>query len=155
MIPILAEATGVANQGALEVLNYGENVIVDKHAMAIAGVYLFLIMLPLLFLLALLFYKKKFQHQQILAAMEKGVPVSDLVARPLPSDRAINWVRSLSLGIGFLFIGIALAAYWLWVEKTPGQSSIDRIFLILPIVVFGLGLIFLLRGILQKNIEKK
>ena len=112
MTPILAEA-------ALEVIDWGENVIVDKHAMAIAGVYLFLIMLPLLFLLALLFYRKKLQHQQILAAMEKGAPISELLARPQASDRAINWVRSLSLGVGFLFMGLALAGFWMWVRSAP------------------------------------
>jgi hypothetical protein len=47
--------------------------------------------------------KKRLEHQQILAAIEKGTPLSEL--RP-PVDKGPHWVRSLSIGVIFLLIGI-------------------------------------------------
>jgi hypothetical protein len=112
-----------------------------------AAIYLFLAILPLLLILLLLFYRKKLQHQQIMAAIEKGLPVSEFIAKAKSADTAVNWVRSLSLGVGLLFIGVAMAGFMLWSKAHPPM-------VLIPIVIGGFGLIFLLRGILQKNIDK-
>lgn len=129
-------------------------VVVDPFMpMLMTGLYLFLLVLPILFILVIVFYRKKYQHQQILAAMEKGIPISELVAKPTPKDREINWVRSLSAGAGFIFMGGILAWLWLWQQKETG--TMDYRWLIVPIVIGGIGLIYLLRGILQRNCDKK
>jgi ABC-type polysaccharide/polyol phosphate export permease len=134
----------------------GGHVMIDPlMPMLMSALYLFLIILPLLFILGIVFYKKKYQHLQILTAMEKGLPITDLIARPQIRNREVNWVRSLSTGIGFIFTGLALAGFFVWTNVAPGVTSVDSPFLILPIVIFGLGLIFLFRGILQKNYEKQ
>ncbi len=147
IMPILAAAVEVSENG---------HVVVDPLVpMAMSALYLFLILLPLLLILLIVFYKKKLQHQQILVAMEKGLPITDLIAKPQPRNREVNWVSNLSAGIGFLFVGLALAGYFVWTNVAPGVTSVESTFLILPIVIFGLGLIFLFRGILQKNYEKR
>jgi len=105
--------------------------------------------------LLIVFYKKKYQHQQILVAMEKGLPITDLIAKPQPRNREVNWVSSLSAGIGFLFVGLALAGFFVWTKVASSVGSLEPKFLVIPIVIFGLGLIFLFRGILQRNYEKQ
>jgi hypothetical protein len=72
----------------------GEHVVDPFEPMMISALYLFLLLLPILLILLLFYYKKKCQHQQIMAAIDKGIPVTDLIARPTPRDREINWVRS-------------------------------------------------------------
>jgi hypothetical protein len=150
MIPILANATVQVSSGN------GQDTVVVDPPFAIGALYLFLLLLPLLVLLVLLYYKAKFRHQQILSAMEKGLPVSDLIAKPASGTRTINWIRSLSAGVGLIFIGIALAvaifATKAITSKTPGDEAFG--FLLIPTLIFGTGLVFLLRGILQRNYEK-
>ena len=134
----------------------GGHVVVDPMGPIFMGaIYLFLALLPLILILLLIFYKKKLQHQQILMAMEKGLPISDLITKPQPRNREVNWVSSLSAGIGFLFVGLALAGFFVWTKVASSVESLEPEFLIISIVVFGLGLIFLFRGILQRNYEKQ
>jgi len=109
-----------------------------------AAVYLFLALLPLMLILVYLFYRKSLQHRQIMKAIETGVPVSELLAKP---DPTINWVRNLSLGIGLLLIGAVLTCYAVVVEA-------EEALVVMPIIICGIGVIFLLRGILQRNVVK-
>jgi hypothetical protein len=147
MMPLLAK-------GVVEVTGNGETVTVDPMGpMFMAAVYMFLILLPFVLVLLLGFYRSKHRHLQILAAMEKGLPISDLIAKP--RNREVNWVRSLSAGIGFLFVGLLLTAIWVWLYVTGEPRSTAIIWLVIPVLIAGLGLIFLFRGILQKNYEKQ
>ena len=148
MMPLLARAMVEVREAG------GDHVMVDPMGPIYMGaIYLLLILLPMLLILYLIFYKNKYRHLQILAAMEKGLPITDLIAKP--RNREVNWVRSLSAGIGFLFIGLALAGFFVWPRIASVGTRIELPFLIISIVVFGLGLIFLFRGILQRNYEKQ
>jgi hypothetical protein len=147
MIPVLASAMIDVTGGP-----DGGHVLVDPPV-AWGVVCLFILLLPLLVLLVLSYYRSKFRHQQILAAMEKGVPVSELMARPA---HEINWVRNLSAGIGFLFIAVVMTILFFVARavSTDAMRASAIAWLVIPAVIFGLGLIFLLRGILQRNCEK-
>jgi hypothetical protein len=150
IMPVLAAVVDITGG------EQGGHVVVDPMGPIFMGaVYLLVALLPVLLGLLLVFYKKKLQHQQILVAMEKGLPISDLIAKPQQRSREVNWVRSLSAGIGFLFVGLALTGFFIWAQLSPQAESVAPPFLIIPIIVFGLGLIFLFRGILQKNYEKQ
>ena len=132
----------------------GGHVVIDPMGpMLLSALYLFLILLPFLLILLIVFYKKKYQHQQILVAMEKGLPITDLIEKP--RNKEVNWVRSLSAGIGFLFVGLMLTAIWGWLYVTGEPRTKDIFWLVIPILISGWGLIFLTRGILQKNYEKR
>jgi len=147
MMPLLAKAIVDVTGGP-----DGGHVMVDPPV-AIGALYLFLVLLPLLLVLLFFFYKKKLQHQQILVAIEKGLPIADLIEKP--RSKEVNWVRSLSAGIGFLFVGLMLTAIWVWLYMTGEARQAAIIWLIIPVVIAGLGLIYLFRGILQKNYEKQ
>jgi hypothetical protein len=147
-MPVLAAVVEVTDG------NDGSHVVIDPMVpMAMSALYLLLILLPFLLVLLLAFYRNKYRHQQILTAMEKGLPITDLIAKP--RNKEVNWVRSLSAGIGFIFTGLALVGFFVWMNLSPHTQSPPPPFLIIPIVIFGLGLIFLFRGILQKNYEKQ
>jgi hypothetical protein len=149
-MPLLAKGIVEVNSAS------GDHVVVDPMGPIYMGsIYLFLILLPFLLVLLIVFYKKKLQHQQILVAMEKGLPITDLIAKPQPRNREVNWVRSLSAGIGFLFVGLMLTAIWVWLYMTGEARQVAIIWLVIPVVIAGLGLIYLFRGILQKNYEKQ
>ena len=142
MTPILAammEATG-GDQGG--------HVVIDPPMFA-GALIIFLLLLPLLMAIGVVYYKKKWQHQQILAAIEKGIPVSELMARPA---NGINWIRNLSAGIGLLVIAVIL--FFVVKEATDGMNPDAIAWLVIPAVIFGLGLMFLLRGVLQRKAEQ-
>ena len=141
IIPVLAAVVDITGG------EDGGHVVVDPMGPIFMGaVYLLLALLPVLLILLFFFYKKKLQHQQILVAMEKGLPISDLIEKP--RNKEVNWVRSLSAGVGFLFVGLSLTGIWVWMNMS-GMAPV--VWLVIPVVIAGLGLIFLFRGILQKN----
>ncbi|MBM4103787.1 MAG: hypothetical protein FJ263_07015 [Planctomycetes bacterium] len=150
MMPLLARGIVEVNSAG------GDHVVVDPMGPIYMGsICLFLILLPFILVLFLAYYRNKYRHQQILAAMEKGLPITDLIARPQIRNREVNWVRSLSAGIGFLFVGLLLTAVWVWLYVTGEARDTAVVWLVIPIVIAGLGLIYLFRGILQKNYEKQ
>jgi hypothetical protein len=147
MMPLLAKAIVDVTGGP-----DGGHVVIDPPV-AIGALYLFVALLPIFIALFIVYHKKRFQHLQILAAMEKGLPITDLIAKP--RNREVNWVRSLSAGIGFLFVGLMLTAIWVWLYVMGEPRTTAIVWLVIPVVIAGLGLIFLFRGILQKNYEKQ
>ena len=75
----------------------GETVVIDPMMpMLMSGVYLFLVMLPILAIIFFFIYTKKLQNQQIMAAIEKGMPVQDLLVVPVRKER--GWIPNISAG---------------------------------------------------------
>jgi hypothetical protein len=100
---------------------------------------------------ALLFWyllnKKRLEHQQILAAIEKGIPLSEL--RPVMKKGA-DWIISLTIGVAFLLMGIGMAIVSL--IYFCGGASFG---LLMPSVVFfAIGTAGIIRGILLRKAEK-
>lgn len=88
---------------------------------------------------------KRLEHKQILAAIEKGIPLSDLKSsKPEPVGPA--WIKYLTGGIIFFFVGLAfLFGGAVWDRGGVG-----------PFVAFilcGIGLAWLLRGLLYRKYE--
>jgi len=106
--------------------------------------------LPIL-IAAIVYYKKKrLEHQQILAAIEKGTPLSDL--RPI-KKRGPAWIRNFTKGIAFIIIGGALlvlgeSGALLVIGEPPKRSGDD---IVVPIVLLGIGVAFSVCGLLQKK----
>lgn len=128
----------------------GEHVVIDPTGIiwgVTAQIILFLV--PVVIVLLFFFYKKKLQNQQILAAMEKGLPVKDLLEPPKKKGTA--WVANISAGVGMLFIAIALGGIFyttgLFRDAIPEKSAT---LLAIPTIIGGIGLIRLVRGLFQK-----
>ena len=102
---------------------------------------------PLIVIGLFYYLKKRLEHKQILAAIEKGTPLSEL--RP-PKPKGPLWIRNLTAGIAFLII----AAGFLCVPLIfPGVLPIQqaRLDFIFAAGFFAVGATSLIRGLLQRK----
>ncbi|MDD5011422.1 MAG: DUF6249 domain-containing protein [Phycisphaerae bacterium] len=117
----------------------------------IIGSLPFVIVIVLIVMLAWYFLnKKRLEHQQIMAAIEKGTPLSEL---RLPQDKGPNWIINLSAGIGLILMGLGLTAVILAATKCKIEDD-SGIALFIALVFLAVGVTRLIRGIIQKKAEK-
>lgn len=94
--------------------------------------------------------KKRFEHQQIIAAIEKGTSLSEFMP---PKDKGPNWIINLSAGIGLMLMGLGLAAVVLAATKCNIEDD-SGIALFVALVFLTVGIARLIRGILQRKADK-
>jgi len=95
---------------------------------------------PVIVVCVVYYLKKRLEHRQIMAAIEKGTPLSEL--RP-PKQNGALWIRSLTFGITLLIIGLG------WGFVGPGGTGN----ILLTIVLVGIGLAWLIRGLLYRKYQ--
>ena len=96
----------------------------------------------------LIFFAKRLEHKQILAAIEKGVPLSDLKpVKPEPVGPA--WIKYLTGGVTIFFIGLAFmsASPGLWGMRNAGPWAF------VAFILCGVGLAWVIRGLLYRKYE--
>ncbi len=97
--------------------------------------------------------KKRLEHQQIMAAIEKGTPLSE---SRFIEKKGPNWIKSLTTGIALLLIGIG----WLAMRfvnsgfsfPDPGANSGISL---AALVLIAIGIAGIIRGILQRKADKE
>ncbi len=95
---------------------------------------------PLLLAGVVYYLKKRLDHRQIMAAIEKGTPLSDFMPpKPQPSGPA--WIRYASIGVALLLIGFG--TFVSDVGRHPGS--------LIAIVAIGAGAGWLTRGVLHRK----
>ncbi len=127
------------------------------------GLTVFIISLGLsspIIIVGLVFYfLKRLKHKEILAAIEKGVPVSELNLEKAskPEGKGPDWVKDISSGIMFLLIAAGLTVLLLLgISKTATTSGTYPLFLFaVPIVFFGIGIARVIRGIMRRKYESQ
>jgi hypothetical protein len=104
-----------------------------------------------LIIAGLVYYKKKrFEHIQIMAAIEKGTPLSDL--KPVKKHSGPAWIRETTSGIAMLTIAIGLTLLFLLMFNFgPRPHPFLLIMFLIPVVFFGNGLGALIRGRMLKK----
>jgi len=118
----------------------------------LAGVAPFIAIVLIVAILAWYFLnKKRLEHQQIMAAIEKGTPLSEL--RPVRRAGS-DWIRSLTIGIAFLLIGLGIITIMLLTSKPIFSFGDARIGLFLAVIFLAVGIARVLRGILQRKADK-
>ncbi len=98
--------------------------------------------------------KKYFEHKQIMAAIEKGTPLSEL--RPVQQvKKEVNWIKSLTVGIAVLLmsIGIAIIASASVIFDFPDRDAGFGLF-IASVILLAIGIAATIRGILLRKAEK-
>jgi hypothetical protein len=110
----------------------------------------------IVFIIALFWYflnKKRLEHQQIMAAIEKGTPLSEL--RPL-AKKGADWIKSISMGIAFslMGIGIMIVASISAAKKYPDKDAGFGLFVV-SVVLLAIGAAGVLSGILKRRSEKE
>lgn len=113
----------------------------------IVFVFVFLVVAMVIFAVL---YKIRLEHKQIMAAIDKGMPLSDL--KPAKSDlkpvkqKGPAWIRNLTAGIALLIIAIGFA-YMAW------QNQYDTGAVLAGFIFCGLGVCFLVRGLLLRKVN--
>jgi len=96
---------------------------------------------PILIIGLVYYFMKRLEHKQILAAIEKGTPLSELKP-PKQRQNGVLWIRNLTFGIAMIIIGLA------FLVAGPGG---DAIALFIALVLCGVGLAWLIRGLLYRK----
>ncbi len=120
------------------------------------GITVFIIFLglstPILIVFLVYYLKKRLEHKQILAAIEKGADLSQL--RP-PEKTGPSWIKNLTAGIAMLIIGIGLASMLhiqTFREPFPARG---RIGYLIALILFGIGISRFICGLLQRKTEQR
>jgi len=96
---------------------------------------------PIIVVGVVYYLKKKLEHKQIMAAIEKGTPLSELKP-PKQRQNGALWIRSLTFGIALIIIGLA----YLVVGPGPRGPMLFGAF-----VFLGIGVAWLIRGLLYRK----
>ncbi len=107
------------------------------------GVALILIAcaIPVIVVGVVYYLKKRFEHKQIMEALEKGIPLSELRSvKPKPFGPI--WIKYLSSGVLILAIGLA------FIVAGPRMGSP---MLFVGIILCGVGIASLIRGLLYRK----
>jgi len=97
---------------------------------------------PIIIIGLIYYLKKRLEHKQIMAAIEKGTPLSEL--RP-PKSAGPAWIKNLTAGIALLIIALGLGV------AGPG-GNVDNF---LVFVLGGVGIAFFIRGLLQRKTQRQ
>ena len=111
------------------------------------GVALILIAcaVPVIIVAVVYYLKKRFEHKQIMEALEKGTPLSELRSvKPKPVGPI--WIKYLSSGVLILAIGLA------FIVAGPRMGSP---MLFVGLILCGVGIASLIRGLLYRKYQPK
>ncbi len=117
--------------------------------------------IPILIVGMVYYYKKKLEHKQVLAAIEKGVPVSELSlsAKKQKKNEGPGWVQDQAKAITSIVIGVGIGiAFWGLIGSLD-RSMMDHAGMfntlwIVPIVFLGNGIGLLVRSSQRRKYEK-
>ena len=103
------------------------------------------------------YFKKKLDHKEILAAIEKGMPLSELKPAKKRIISGPGWIHDLTKGIICLVIGVGLIPIVLhFIGPAIGESThLFAILWILPLVFLGNGIGQVISGVLKRKHQKK
>ncbi len=102
---------------------------------------------PIIIIGLIYYIKKRLEHKQIMAAIEKGTPLSQL--RPVKPAGPL-WIKNLTVGITLLIIAVGFVC----MQLLRGYDSERSGWFFAVVVLFALGISRLIRGLLQRKTEK-
>jgi hypothetical protein len=118
---------------------------------------------PLIALIIGLFYylKKRLEHTQVMAAIEKGADLSQLRPVGKPQKSGPLWIKNLTSGIAMLIISIGfLLLTGPITEHRSAFTSVDAgtvatPWVLLCVILFAIGISRLIRGLLQRKAQRQ
>jgi len=90
-----------------------------------------------------IYFAKRLEHKQIMAAIEKGTPLSEL-RRPRPGPTGPEWIKYLAGGIVVLAIAFAFG-FEGQLDRLLGGSSF------VAIILCGVGISLIVRSLLYRK----
>lgn len=110
---------------------------------------------PILIVCLVYYFKKRLEHKQIMAAIEKGTSLSELRPVKKHSHPGPAWIKETTSGISMIAIAVGLTILFLLMFNFGMPHNPFLILLLIPVVFFGNGLGALIRGrMLKKNPEE-
>lgn len=106
------------------------------------GIFLVLVgcAAPIVVVGVVYYLKKRLEHKQIMTAIEKGTPLSEL--KPIQQNGS-GWTRNIAMGIGLLVIGIG----WIFVMPNGGPYGL------VALIFIGIGIARIVRGVLNRKYD--
>jgi hypothetical protein len=95
------------------------------------------------------YFAKRLEHKEILAAIEKGIPPSKL-RPPEPKSIGPAWVKYITQGIIVLAVA---AAFALCFERFSGHGRGPGFFV--AVILCGVGIALIVRGLLYRKYQPK
>jgi len=92
---------------------------------------------PIIVVGVIYYLKKRLEHKQIMAAIEKGTPLSEIIP-PEPRPAGPAWIKYLAVGIALIIISLGFLV--------SGEFNIIAAF-----VIGGVGAGWLVRGLLHRK----
>jgi hypothetical protein len=108
---------------------------------------------PIIVIGLIYYYKKRLEHKQIMAAIEKGMPLSEL--RP-PKPVGPLWIKYLTTGIALLIIGLGfglLLGFGPLIESDSYVGTPDGTMLFIAFVLVAIGAAWFVRGLLYRKYQ--
>ena len=107
---------------------------------------------PIILIGLVYYYKKRLEHKQIMAAIEKGTPLSEIM--PIKRKEG-TWINDISKGIAMLIIAAATTIIFGAMLFFSHNMTLFPfgIFFIIPAVFLGNGIASLIRGRLRRKHE--
>jgi len=106
--------------------------------------------IPIIVIAVIYYIKKRFEHRQIMAAIEKGTPLSEL--KPARKTGPA-WIKSITAGIALLLMSLPFLYIFLGPLIHSGYTEEGRL---VPFgILFAIGLAFFIRGLLLRKAQKQ
>jgi predicted phage tail protein len=103
---------------------------------------------PLIAVCLAYYFKKRLEHRQIMAAIEKGTPLSELIPPKLPKQTGPLWIKNLTGGIALLLIAAGIVIMSL---LQVGDTDILAGLCLIAVILFAVGVSRIIAGILQRK----
>ena len=127
----------------------GEAIEVIPKAFAVLIIFLG-ISSPIIIVGLVYYLKKRLEHKQIMAAIEKGTPLSEL--RPAKPTGPL-WIKSITIGIALLLVSLPFLFRFL--EPFIRRDYVSENALMPGGILFAIGLAFLIRGLLLRKTQRQ
>ncbi|MBA7649311.1 hypothetical protein ES703_57108 [subsurface metagenome] len=99
---------------------------------------------PIIVIGVVYYLKKRLEHTQIMAAIEKGTPLSEIIP-PKPKPAGPAWIKYLSTGIALIIIGLGFTLF------DPMNTKDFDFGILIFVVLGGVGAAMLIRGLLHRK----
>ena len=97
---------------------------------------------PIIVVGVIYYLKKRLEHKQIMTAIEKGTPLSEIIP-PKPKPAGPAWIKYVSTGIALIIIGLGFTRFNPMHTNDVGMSIF--------VVLCGIGVAMLIRGLLHRK----
>jgi len=112
----------------------------------LTGIMVLIILLgvssPIIIIGVIYYLKKRLEHKQIMTAIEKGTPLSEIIP-PKPKPAGPAWIKYLSTGIMLVIIGLGFTFL------NPMYTS--HVGALIFTILCGVGVGLVVRGLLHRK----